>query len=68
MSIEVAWQRLRLEPPIQGRCEDPECVTLSLGLTAPLQVATYLEGGNVARVCAPCDERRLRAAIEEDDA
>jgi hypothetical protein len=68
-TIEVAWQRSLLEPPEPGRCEDPQCVTVSLGLVEPLLVATYREAGRTypVTVCAACDERRLRAAIAEDE-
>ena len=64
--IEWDWTRLRLEPPIAGACQDPDCITVPLGLVDPLLVATYLEADQVERVCAACDERRLRAAVEAD--
>ncbi len=75
MSVQVIGRRLRIEPPELGNCEDPECLTVSAQSIAYwgddrslLLVAMYSVGdrreNRWQRVCAPCDERRLRAWLE----
>lgn len=75
-SVTVDGYRHLIEPPERGDCQDVDCVTVSTPeLTGPvalvdcaganvLLVATYDPGG--IRVCAACDERRLRAWLADE--
>jgi hypothetical protein len=65
--VTVIGYRNLIEPPEMGVCQSPDCITMAaMGTPELVLVATYSEAGaKPIHVCATCDERMLRAWLDE---